>query len=395
MGNHNKAFEESAYRQRVAMNAIIFGLADITKPRTRIMMASFEKLFPHCKHITYSIFNDIPDKSQMSKGALIAKIFAMAYAYPLLVVKYLCAPKHGIVFVPYCGMFDVVCISPFVRMRKAKLVWDMFLSVYDTVVIDRALVHPRSFSARLLFRIESLAATRANLVILDTNLHAQYIQVLFGLKPNAVTFIWVGAEERVFGNTAQSVNTRPLSGEIFTVLFYGQFIPLHGIDIIIAAAAMVAQSAPHIKIIIIGSGQESARIDAQLEASPISCIQRIPWVSYEDLPKYIKMADVGLGIFPKQGKGLRVIPNKVYQMLMGGLPLITAATPAIQELCTVYPLAPINCIETNNPQKLADAIVHASQQKKEIPFSSFPHIDSSIIQAQWKEILPPCGMITK
>ena len=61
-------------------------------------------------------------------------------------------------------------------------------------------------------------------------------------------------------------------------------------------------------------------------------INWIDWVKYEELPKYINGADVCLGIFGDTEKATRVIPNKAFQIIASGKPLITGDSPAAREL---------------------------------------------------------------
>ena len=43
-------------------------------------------------------------------------------------------PQHDVVVVGYLGQLDVLLIRPFTWLRDVPLVWDTFLSLYDTVV---------------------------------------------------------------------------------------------------------------------------------------------------------------------------------------------------------------------------------------------------------------------
>jgi glycosyltransferase involved in cell wall biosynthesis len=60
----------------------------------------------------------------------------------------------------------------------------------------------------------------------------------------------------------------------------------------------------------------------------------VQWVDYEQLPEELGRAGCALGIFGTAGKAQRVIPNKAFQALACGTPLVTADTPAARELLT-------------------------------------------------------------
>ncbi len=107
------------------------------------------------------------------------------------------------------------------------------------------------------------------------------------------------------------------------VLFVGKLIPLHGVDTILAAAALV----PELSIRIVGDGQLASLL-ADLPAN----VAWKRWVAYEGLPEAYRRAGCALGIFGTCDKARRVVPNKVYQALATATALVTADTPAAREL---------------------------------------------------------------
>ena len=109
----------------------------------------------------------------------------------------------------------------------------------------------------------------------------------------------------------------------FHALFVGKLIPLHGVETILAAARL----APEIPFRIVGSGQ----LDGLLAERPAN-VEWVEWVEYEHLPDELQRAGCALGVFGTSAKTGRVIPNKAFQALACGTPLVTADTPAAREL---------------------------------------------------------------
>jgi glycosyltransferase involved in cell wall biosynthesis len=131
-----------------------------------------------------------------------------------------------------------------------------------------------------------------------------------------VPVCFVGAEDTIF-----KPNWSP--PDRFVALFVGKLIPLQGVETILEAA----RAAPEIDFRLVGSGQ----LERLLAARPPN-VEHVPWIEYELLPGEIQRAGCALGIFGTTGKAQRVIPNKAFQAIACGAPLITADTPAAREL---------------------------------------------------------------
>jgi glycosyltransferase involved in cell wall biosynthesis len=211
---------------------------------------------------------------------------------------------------------------------------------------------PANPLAWLLYAWEWLACRAARMVILDTHAHARYFAETYRLKPERMASIMVGAENE----SMPPVERNGTAGSPLRVLFYGQFIPLHGIETIVAAAQTAARTedGEPIHWILIGRGQEQERIRGLIDAAP-AAIEWIEWVDFDALRQHMAGADICLGIFGDTDKAARVIPNKVFQILAAGAPLITRDSPAIRELLS--PDMPgVTLIPPRDPDALLEAV---------------------------------------
>jgi glycosyltransferase involved in cell wall biosynthesis len=218
------------------------------------------------------------------------------------------------VVVGYPGHFDMPRARRLARRRP--LVFNPLVSLADSLVDDRGRFTRGSLPARVLERIDRRALRLADLVVADTDAHADFLAELGGIPRERVATAFVGAEERVF---------RPAwrQPEQFEALFVGKLIPLHGLETILAAA----EQASELAFRVVGSGQ----LDAVMGRRPPN-VTWTPWVDYEQLPEAYRDAGCALGIFGTSAKAARVIPNKAFQALACGTPLVTADTPAAREL---------------------------------------------------------------
>jgi glycosyltransferase involved in cell wall biosynthesis len=227
-------------------------------------------------------------------------------------------PDHEVdaVIVGYPGHFDLPAARRVAGGRP--VIFNPLVSLHDTLVGDRGRFRSRSLAARAVRRLDTHAFRTADLVVADTEAHAAFFRESFHLSPERVAVCLVGAEDRLFrpGN-------RPAEG--FHALFVGKLIPLHGLEVILEAARLT----PEIAYRVVGSGQLE-----KLLAGRSRNVGWVPWIDYEKLPAVYGEAACVLGVFGRTPKTRRVIPNKAFQAIACGRPLITADTPAARELLT-------------------------------------------------------------
>jgi len=213
--------------------------------------------------------------------------------------------------VGYPGHLDLPAARRAARGRP--VVFNPLVSLADTFVGDRRRFGPRSPAARMLELVDRRALAAADLVVADTQAHADFFA---SLTNTPIDVCFVGAEDAVFRPGWNPENP-------FTVLFVGKLIPLHGIEVVLEAACL----APELRFRIIGSGQ----LEHVLVRKP-SNVDHVRWVDYAQLPAELQHAGCALGVFGTTAKAQRVIPNKAFQALACGTPLVTADTPAAREL---------------------------------------------------------------
>jgi glycosyltransferase involved in cell wall biosynthesis len=222
--------------------------------------------------------------------------------------------RFDVAIVGYPGHFDL----PVARLlsRGRPLVFNPLVSLHETLVEDRRRFAAGSPAARVLRALDRFALRRADLVVADTEQNARLLAALGGLPTERVAVCLVGAEEQVF-----TPGWSP--SDDFHALFVGKLIPLHGLETILAAARL----APELPFRIVGSGQ----LDALLHQRPQN-VEWVDWIEYRQLPAALHRAGCALGIFGTSAKAARVIPNKAFQALACGTPLVTADTPAARAL---------------------------------------------------------------
>lgn len=339
---------------------VLWGTCDLGKPRVRLLLQGLRECGVEVVECRADLWHGIEDKSQLRGPAAWLRLALRALlVYPALVVRYLRLPPHDWVLLGYPAIPDVFVIRLFAWMRGARIAFDWFLSAYDTIVLDRALVGRRHLLARLVHAIEWLGVRLADRPFMDTRVHARRMESLFGLGPGRCGHVLVGAEDAFFQAASRGGHAPDPDGRL-RVLFYGQFIPLHGIGTIVEAARLL-RDAP-VSWTLVGRGQEAPRIRALLAAQPLPALRWLDWVDYAALPRLVASADACLGIFGTSDKAASVVPNKVFQVLAAGRPLVTRDSPAIRELPDPWP-GDMALVRAGDPGALADALLRWQRQR--------------------------------
>lgn len=334
------------------MNVCYFGTYERDYPRNKVVIEALRRvevsvvechlpLWERTRHKTGKFF------TPQSLFLLTAKFL---WGYIKLIRSYLKRARDlQIVMVGYIGQFDLLIAKLLIKLgRRRSLIFNPLVSLYDTLVDDRGLFAPGSLVADFLFALDRWAFRLADRIVLDTDAHIDYISKKFGIDRAKFVRLFVGADEEVFPPGSVREEATP-----FVVLFVGKFIPLHGIPHIITAAKLLEEERD-IHFEIVGSGQLYDQIMELCRRLEVKNISFTEWIPYEKLAEKMAQAHVCLGIFGEGGKARRVIPNKVFQGLATGMPVITGDSPASRELLRHSQSAIL--VPMADPEALAQAI---------------------------------------
>ncbi|MEE8186005.1 MAG: hypothetical protein V3T96_06395, partial [Thermodesulfobacteriota bacterium] len=235
--------------------------------------------------------------------------------YISLIYRFIRSPDYDIIIVGYTGQFDIFLARILNLFKKKPVILDAFISIYDTIVMDRSLVSPGSIRATLLWWLDRTACRVADLILLDTSEHINYFVKEFGLPREKFLRLFVGGDEvankagimnKELGIRIQETKNKKQKDGTFNVLYFGTYIPLHGVEYIIKAAKRL-EDEEDICFTLIGTGQlleDTKRLASDLSCKYIEFIDR--WVSSTELVSYISKSDVCLGIFGITEKTSRV-----------------------------------------------------------------------------------------
>lgn len=254
------------------------------------------------------------------------------------------------------GFFGQPLVPLLKKLSPKPIVFDAFVSAYDTLCFDRKVACPSSPIGKAAYWLDKSACSQSSRIVADTQAHAQYFGRTFDVSQKKITKLYLGYDNSVF-----FPREKTLSGP-FQVFFYGTFLPLHGIEYIVKAAKLV-QKETDIRFLIVGKGRAHSSVRQLANDLSAHNIEFVDWIPYEKLPKTISNSSICLGgHFSNSEKAKRVIAGKTYQFLAMEKPTIVGDCAANKELFR-HEEHVIMC-EQANEYALADAILKLKREEE-------------------------------
>jgi glycosyltransferase involved in cell wall biosynthesis len=253
-----------------------------------------------------------------------------------------------LVWVPCFRHRDLAAARRWSARRGIPLIFDPLISAYDKQIFEREKLAVEGVKARRLLEWEQRLFSCADLLLADTNAHAEFFNQTHGVPDDRIRVVPLCADEDLF----RPLQRRSAQDGPLQILFFGSFIALQGPEVIIDAAN--TYQGPAVRWCLVGDGP--LRDACRSRAKPRAQVQFEDWIRYESLPARIADADIVLGIFGGTPKAGRVVPNKLCQALACGRPLVTRATKAIPKELAGQEDTGLFLVPPANPQAIADAV---------------------------------------
>jgi len=242
---------------------------------------------------------------------------------------------------------------------KKVFIFDEMMSPADSLLNERKSLG--RVAGGLIDCVERGLLKNADYILTDTKLHKGFFHRNFGLDKDKIGVIPVGTDEQLF-NLERYKDKERGENDNFIVFFYGTFLPLHGINIIVQAAKLVEEF-PIEFILVGGRGKEEAlkEFRKEMKEGQMRNIEHYEWLEFKKLPTYIKNADLCLGgPFGGTAQAKRVVTGKTYQFLAMGKPTVIGK---IEEDFGFRDRKNCLLVEQRKPKELADAILWAYHNK--------------------------------
>lgn len=268
-------------------------------------------------------------QSEMGWWQLVKRVLKKYRILTVIVKNWSVFSQVDVLYVGYPGHFDVFFAVILGKIFHIPVVFNPLLIFYIGFVEEQKILSPDSLLARFIKWGESLVYQSVDLVIADTPFQQALLMKEFGVAPDKIVSVPIGADDKVYRYTPYT----NIKGKKLHVVYYGLYSPIHGVEHIIdAAQALQKNSAIHFTMV--GNGQT---FQPNFDRAKKLTLTNITF--HHDLPEsehiaILQQADVFLGFLAKHPTVERVIPNKVYQGLSLGKVVLTADSPVIRSVLT-------------------------------------------------------------
>lgn len=340
------------------MKVCYFGTYRESYTRNVIMIEALRRADVEVVECHQILWQGIEDRVSAASGGWAKPqfILRLVRAYWLLLKEYRKVQDYDVMVVGYPGQLDVLLARVLTWLRKKPLVLDILMSLY-LIAQDRGLVEQHPFTGNLLHILERFVYRLPDLLIQDTLDYQNWLVNEFHLHDKRFRLLPLGADDRIFHPLEQPSNNE----DTFRVLYYGTYIPNHGVPYIMEAAKIMGD-VHDIIFTLIGEGPDKEFAQSFAQQHQMHNVEFISWLPKSELIAYIDRSDICLGSFGTTYQSLLTIHNKIYECMAMHKPVVTGDSSAIRG--AFHHLDDIYLVERSNGAAIAKAIQHLYQDDR-------------------------------
>ncbi|RZU74590.1 glycosyltransferase involved in cell wall biosynthesis [Micromonospora kangleipakensis] len=199
--------------------------------------------------------------------------------------------------------------------------------LWPRVLVDMGRLAETSLTYRALERVERFLYRHADRVVIMAPGVRAAVEGK-GAAPEKIAFIPNAADPEDFVPSADRDELRRRYGFTRrTAIYAGAHGPANGLDLLLDAAKAV----PDLDVVLVGSGVEKPRL--QVAAHGIRNVRFLDPVPKTEIPDILHAADIGLHVLADvELFRAGVSPNKVFDYLAAGLPIVTNSPGTVGDL---------------------------------------------------------------
>jgi glycosyltransferase involved in cell wall biosynthesis len=173
---------------------------------------------------------------------------------------------------------------------------------------------------RALEVVERVATRFATSVV---TVHEPYRRALEdrGVPPRKITVIMNGVDERLLPDDIRA----PSEGDTFRAVYHGTVTPVYGVELLVEAAALLANDGQTLRVDIYGEGDALERVRSRVVQLGLSdCVYSSGYLPPKEVLEQVRSASVG--VIPNLPNELNegTLPTKLLEYAVLGVPIVSA-----------------------------------------------------------------------
>jgi len=284
--------------------------------------------------ISNAFWGNYKTKTKYSKNLFSAILNSYKFiSYYCLVFKTIRKNQFDIILIGHPPIIDFFIIKLFSKKSiLSKVYIDFFISLFDTLILDRKKFRKKSLMARLFFKMDKFLLKKASCIITDTDQNTHRYIKLFDCPSQNFKRIMVGSKMLISENIDIFNANRFKDNNNVKIGWVGAFINLHGFQKIIDTAALLKGKSFEFHIIGNGPNNELKyyrELTLQLGLNNLTFYNEL---NYKESMLILNNCNICLGVFGESEKTKSVIPFKIFDYLCLDKTIITQESNALSEL---------------------------------------------------------------
>lgn len=279
--------------------------------------------------------------------------------------------RPDVIVSDFAGFFGNV----FLKWQKkygTKIIYDI-LDLWPEGFVEMGFIKRKSLIAKILYKLEYKSYRKANGIIFSFKGGKDYIvdkkwDLASGGKVDVsdIGYLNNGVDLEFFNNSVKNMpfEDSDLRSNCFKAIYLGSMSLFNGLEIIVEAAKLLKEQGQNsIKILMYGCGNRENELRNLAKEYDLDNIAFKGKIDKNYAPYVLSHSNLNLFTF-KDTHLLKygISPNKLFMYFASGKPVLSMIKPAYD----IVEERKCGISVENNPQKVADAIVHfANMDKKE------------------------------
>ena len=325
-------------------NCIFFSTTNIESQRYK----SFRNYFKN-NTFAFNLMSDDKLKSKYRNLIVYPLFFLPVFFILILKIIFKTKLKFETILVPFPGVLDILFLYPFCKIFNKNIVYDSFVNFEQTLVSDRKIVSNKMLM-KLIRLLDLIYLNFSNFIIVETKQIKEHFLDNYSVSENK--FFELLSPREIDFKKLKKIKLKEN-----TALYFGSYLPLHGVEYIIKAANILKDR--EVNFLLIGDGQEKHKCVSMANKFDLSNVEFIDFMDFysenphNSLLNYIYSSKISFGSFSTSDKNNQVIPGKIIDALACGKTVITSRTDAVK----YYLNDNVVTVEPENELDLADKII--------------------------------------